>query len=77
MIVLLACIVGFCFGRFLIQFLVFVALLLASIAKMLLKTILAISKNAIRMIRFIYDRAYQYYKKNKIRGTEIRTFSHQ
>ena len=71
MIVLLACIVGFCFGRFLIQFLVFVALLLASIAKMLLKTILAVSKNAIRMIRFIYDKAYQYYKKNKIRGTEL------
>ncbi len=75
MIVFLACIVGFCLGKFIVQVFVFVVLLLVSTAKMLFKTVLTISKIAFRMIRFIYRKAYEYYQKNKIGANEIRTFS--
>ena len=77
MIVLLACIVGFCLGKFIVQVIVFMILLLASIAKMLLNSVLAISKIAFRIIRFIYSKVYEYYQKNKIRANEVRSFSPQ
>lgn len=77
MIVLLACIVGFCLGKFIVQVIVFMILLLVSIAKMLLKSVLAISKIALRIIRFIYSKVYEYYQKNKIRANEVRSFSPQ
>lgn len=77
MIVLLACIVGFCLGKFIVQVIVFIILLLVSIAKMLLKSVLAISKIAFRIIRFIYSKVYEYYQKNKIRANEVRSFSPQ
>jgi len=77
MIVLLACIVGFCLGKFIVQVIVFMILLLVSIAKMLLKSVLVISKIAFRIIRFIYSKVYEYYQKNKIRANEVRSFSPQ
>ena len=78
MIVLLACIVGFCLGKFIVQVFVFVALLLVSTAKMLFKTVLlTISNIAFRIIRFIYSKVYEYYQKNKIRANEVRSFSPQ
>ena len=77
MIVLLACIVGFCLGKFIVQVIVFMILLLVSIAKMLLKSVLAISKIDFRIIRFIYSKVYEYYQKNKIRANEVRSFSPQ
>lgn len=77
MIVLLACLIGFCLGRFFVQVLLFVALLLVSIAKMLFETILAVSKIAFRMIKFIYGNTYLYYQKNKIGEAETRTLSPQ
>ena len=77
MIVLLACIVGFCLGKFIVQVIVFMILLLVSIAKMLLKSVLTISKIAFRIIRFIYSKVYEYYQKNKIRANEVRSFSPQ
>lgn len=77
MIVLLACIVGFCLGKFIVQVIVFMILLLVSIAKMLLKSVLAISKIALRIIRFIYSKIYQYYQKNKFGIAKISTFSPQ
>lgn len=77
MIVLLACIVGFCLGKFIVQVIVFMILLLVSIAKMLLKSVLAISKITFRIIRFIYSKVYEYYQKNKIRANEVRSFSPQ
>jgi len=77
MIVLLACIVGFCLGKFIVQVIVFMILLLVSIAKMLLKSVLAISNIAFRIIRFIYSKVYEYYQKNKIRANEVRSFSPQ
>ena len=77
MIVLLACIVGFCLGKFIVQVFVFVALLLVSTAKMLFKTVLTISNIAFRIIRFIYSKVYQYYQKNKFGIAKISTFSPQ
>ena len=77
MIVLLACIVGFCPGKFIVQVIVFMILLLVSIAKMLFETILAVSKIAFRMIKFIYGNTYLYYQKNKIGEAETRTLSPQ
>lgn len=77
MIVLLACIVGFCLGKFIVQVIVFMILLLVSIAEMLLKSVLAISKIAFRIIRFIYSKVYECYQKNKIRANEVRSFSPQ
>ena len=44
---------------------------------MLLKSVLAISKIALRIIRFIYSKVYEYYQKNKIRANEVRSFSPQ
>lgn len=75
MIVILACIVGFCLGKFFVQVIVCMILLLAFIAKMLLKSILTISKIALRMIGFIYSKVSKYYQKNKFIIAEIRSFS--
>ena len=44
---------------------------------MLLKSVLAISKIAFRIIRFIYSKVYQYYQKNKFGIAKISTFSPQ
>jgi len=75
MIVILACIVGFCLGKFFVQVVVCMILLFASIAKMLLKSVLTISKIALRTIGFIYSKVYESYKKNKYGIAKISTFS--